>query len=141
MIAFYLAGRFARTDELLGIRDVIEALGGEVTSRWIHGDHKIDDSGKPDNDHTPSPEQLAQEDVEDVKRADVLIAFTEEPRSFASRGGRHVELGIALGLGKRIIVVGPRENVFCWLPDVEHYGSWSTASLTVTRMLMGGSLR
>lgn len=156
----YLAGRYTRREELLGVRDVIEALGGEVTARWLNGDHQIDDGGKPIGDNGEAlveGEELrsgetfserdrsdrasylrakfARDDVEDVERADVLIAFTEEPRSSASRGGRHVELGIALALGKRVIVVGPRENVFCWLPEVERYGRWATAAIAVTRML------
>ena len=39
----------------------------------------------------------------------MLIAFSEEPRALnASRGGRHVEFGIALALGKKVAVVGPR---------------------------------
>ncbi len=41
-----------------------------------------------------------------------------------SRGGRNVELGIALGRGKTVIVVGPYENIFTWLPEVRHYDTW-----------------
>ena len=66
--------------------------------------------------------KFATDDLEDVLAAEVLMAFTEEPRSGNSRGGRHVELGIALGTGRhRIVIVGPRENVFCWLPQVGWY--------------------
>lgn len=158
----YLAGRYSRREELLGVRDVIEALGGEVTSRWLNGDHQIDDQGQPIGDNGEAlvegeglrsgetfserdrseraaylRAKFAQDDVEDVELSDMLIAFTEEPRSSASRGGRHVELGIALALAKRVIVVGPRENVFCWLPEVEHYERWATAALRVTRLLRG----
>lgn len=42
----------------------------------------------------------------------------------ASRGGRHVEYGIALALEKAVIVVGPQENIFHLLPQVEHYPDW-----------------
>jgi len=45
-----------------------------------------------------------------------VITFTETPRSSNSRGGRHVEFGIALGMRKRAVVIGPRENVFHCLP-------------------------
>ena len=68
----------------------------------------------------------AAEDLEDVLRADCLVSFTEEPAAgvaWAARGGRHVEFGIALAMGKRLCVVGPRENIFHHLPRVEVFRS------------------
>ena len=59
---------------------------------------------------------FAAVDYEDVAAAHVLIAFTSRPADGPSRGGRHVELGLALGMGKRVIIVGPFENVFHRLP-------------------------
>jgi hypothetical protein len=59
--------------------------------------------------------------------AEVVVAFTEGPGDVEgrARGGRHVELGAALAAGKRVCVVGHRENVFCWLPIVEYFPTWS----------------
>jgi hypothetical protein len=68
--------------------------------------------------------RLARDDVEDVSRCDMLIAFTDAPRSGSSRGGRHVELGIAIGLHKQVVIVGPRENLFCHLPQVRQCDTW-----------------
>jgi hypothetical protein len=62
-----------------------------------------------------------------VNGADVVINFTEPPRSKANRGGRHVEYGIALAKGLRVIVVGYRENIFHWLPMVEFCETWEDA--------------
>ena len=45
----------------------------------------------------------------------------------AARGGRHVEFGMGWAWGKRLIVVGPRENVFHLLPTVEQFDSWPDA--------------
>lgn len=118
---FYLAARYSRRLELVEHREFIEAKGGEVTSRWLHGNHQIADG---DEASDTAARTFATEDVDDVLAADYLIAFTEEPRATNSRGGRHVELGLALGAGKRVIVVGPRENVFTWLPSVRHYAEW-----------------
>ncbi len=132
----YLAARYTRRLELCGYRADLERLGVEVTSRWLSGSHQLDNQGRPLGDagellfEAGAPEvdhyrwKFATDDRDDVLAADTLVAFTEPPRS-----GRHVELGIALGanaLGanKRIVVVGPRENVFCWLPEVEQHGSW-----------------
>jgi len=62
--------------------------------------------------------KFAAEDIADVQSADMMIAFTEEPRSCASRGGRHVELGMAIAYGIPVTIIGPRENLFCWLPQI-----------------------
>ena len=58
-------------------------------------------------------------DVADVYAADAIVAFSEPSNmTGSSRGGRHVEFGLALAWKKMIIVVGPRENVFHTLPVV-----------------------
>lgn len=70
--------------------------------------------------------EFAQHDWDDVMAADVVISFTEQPRTAGgSRGGRHVEFGAALAAGKRCIVVGWRENVFHCLPQVEFFPTWA----------------
>jgi len=53
----------------------------------------------------------------------VLLFFSEPPDSHSKRGGRHVEFGLALAWGKRLMIVGPRENVFHCLPQVEQYAN------------------
>ncbi len=140
---FYLAARYSRRLELCEYRKVLESRGHIVTSRWLNGNHQISDHGVPLGDHgeqlveglegdgggeSPRAAQLrqafAREDVNDVQNCDVLIAFTEPPRSSASRGGRHVELGIAIGLSKEVIVIGYRENIFCWLDRVTFFSNW-----------------
>lgn len=128
----YLASRYSRREELCQYRKVLQALGHEVTSRWLDGAHQISDSGTPIGDDGEalvegdgdSPEcaamraRFAREDVEDVRKSDCVISFTEPPRSNSNRGGRHVEFGLAYALGKRLIVVGYRENVFHWISSV-----------------------
>jgi hypothetical protein len=44
-------------------------------------------------------------------------------------------LGIALGQGKVIFLVGPRENVFHWLPGVVHYPDWISARADLSALL------
>ena len=107
----YIASRYDRRFEMLGITGVLMRAGHSVTSRWIEG-------------RGDGPEVAAAEDFEDVLRADCLVSFTEEPAAgvtWAARGGRHVEFGLALAAGKRLCVVGPRENIFHFLPRVEVY--------------------
>ncbi len=110
----YLAARFDRSAEMVGVAGVLARAGHFVTSRWIHGRQN-------------SPDLLsAVEDVEDLTRADCLVSFTERPTEgvpWAARGGRHVEFGVAVAMGKRLCVVGPRENIFHHLPRVEVFRS------------------
>lgn len=139
----YLAARYSRRLELCGYRDQVQDLGHVVTSRWLNGGHQIDREGRPIGDAgellvegddgsadaraAELRNRFAVEDFQDVVTSDMLIAFTEPPRSNASRGGRHVELGIALGLMKRVWVVGHRENIFCWLEDVRFFEDFTSA--------------
>jgi len=69
-------------------------------------------------------QKFAQDDFRDVMACDLLIAFTEQPRTDKGRGGRHVELGLALGMGKKVWVVGHRENIFCWLEHITFFETW-----------------
>lgn len=144
----YLAARYGKRLELCGYREELEAMGYEITSRWLNGKHQIDNVGKPIGDkgesliegdaacatsgaNSPEAQALRQsfavEDVNDVLAVDILVNFTEPPRTTATRGGRHVEFGIGIATGKRLIVVGHRENIFHWLPKVEFFATWAEA--------------
>lgn len=123
----YLAARYSRREELCEHRSILESADWFVTSRWLNGNHQVTDDGLSAEGTREPRTRFAQEDYEDVCASDILISFTEPPRSTSSRGGRHVEFGLALGLGIRCIVVGPRENVFHCLPRVEVYDSFGDA--------------
>lgn len=124
--SFYLAARFGRRDELNGYRQRLEMLGYSVTSRWLTQHQKLDLSVHPYSQD--ERRMFALHDYEDVMRADRLIAFTEDPAENAAggrRGGRHVELGLALASAKHTYVVGHKENVFCHLPQVMFYENFT----------------
>lgn len=116
----YLASRYSRAEEMRQVREVLTDLGVEVTSRWI--DHH---GGKYPGSFTPvqlnaDPEycsKIAHVDWTDLLAADTVISFT----GAGGKGGRHVEFGMAVALGKRLYTVGPREHVFHTLPTVNHY--------------------
>lgn len=144
-MTIYLAARYSRREELCGYRSELEAMGHTVNARWLNGKHQISDGGKPIGDNGEAlvedgsddraaalRQHFATEDLNDVFDCGLLIAFMEQPRSGHSRGGRHVEFGIALGLLKPIIAVGPRENIFNWLPGIIHCDTWETAKVAVT---------
>lgn len=148
----YLASRYSRRLELCGYRQQLRELGHDVRARWLDGGHQISDGGEPIGEHgerlvegddgsqsqraAELRSKFAMDDLMDVAGADCVISFTEPPRSNASRGGRHVEMGIALGIhliseaarnrsSPRLIVVGYRENIFHWLPCVQFYEDWT----------------
>lgn len=120
----YLAARYSRREELLRYREELQALGMVVTSRWLNGDHQIPDDVLEEAEAV----RFAREDVEDLYTADCVVSFTEQPRLVsATRGGRHVEFGMAVPMRKLLVVVGPRENVFHWLPQVWQFDTWPSA--------------
>ena len=129
----YLAARFSRRDELNGYRAELEALGIDVTSRWLRGGHEW--TGTRDHE-IPCGDQarFATEDLEDIDAADVVVCFTEPSGSGPARGGRHVEMGYAIAREKVVMVVGHRENVFCCLPQVAYAIGWEYALDTLDCM-------
>jgi hypothetical protein len=122
----YLAARYSRHPEMREVRDWLEEQGHKVTSRWIdcHSDIVGDFTSSFTQDFlNANPDRcapLGQHDLDDLDEADWVISFT----GGGLKGGRHVELGYALARGKRLFVVGPRENVFHTLPAVEHHPDW-----------------
>ena len=126
----YLASRYSRFPEMQKVRADLEAMGYTVTSRWINGGHELTKEGSTEA-HEAERVRYAQEDFEDLLAADTVISFTEVPRETKTRGGRHVEHGMALALGKRTIVIGWRENVFHCLPQCEFFADWAAAALSL----------
>jgi hypothetical protein len=122
----YLASRYSRYQEMQAVRADLEKLGHVITSRWINGGHQISDDGLSAQAKEEERKRFATEDLYDLMQAECVVSFTEPPRSTNSRGGRHVEFGIALGRGMRVVVVGPRENVFHCLPAVDYYESYES---------------
>lgn len=132
----YLASRYSRREELCIYRSQLQAARLTVRARWLDGEHQLSNEGTPIGENGEALVEaggleaatlrahFANDDWEDVTQADCVINFTEPPRSSANRGGRHVELGIALALEKTCLVVGHRENIFHWLPQIHFFETW-----------------
>jgi hypothetical protein len=127
----YLASRYARRDELCAIASDLETAGAEIVSGWLDSAQALRNE---DLEPSGRAQALAETDFSDVHRATLLIAFTEPNSSPQGRGGRHVELGIALALGTRVVLVGPREHVFHCLPAVECFPTWAEARAALFRL-------
>lgn len=127
----YLASRYSRRQEMNIYADQLREYGYIIDVRWLVDNHQAPDDTLEINETVDTSNNIAavfaQDDVEDLMASDIVISFSEEPRSTHSRGGRHVEFGMALALNKQIIVVGPRENIFHTLPGIKHYETWDEA--------------
>ncbi len=141
----YIAARYDRRSEMNGYADWLRGIGFIVNCRWLTGSHQLhpgaEQLDKPSGfENQPDgitvlARPFAEDDLEDIRQADILVLFSESPElSQTKRGGRHVEFGIALGLGKLLVVIGPRENVFHCLEKVARFDTW-TDSLSYWRVM------
>ena len=132
----YLAARYSRREELLGYRSWLLAAGVSCTALWLDGHdlpEGLEDGDSREIAFTSQRAEWAAEDLKGINAADLVVCFTEPEATTARRGGRHVEMGYALGRGKTVWIVGPRENVFTCLPQVRVYDDWFTASADIAR--------
>lgn len=106
----YIAAPFADAPFARLIAQGLRQLADiECTSRWLTGSSELND-------------EWARKDLEDIDAADVLVALNAEawndPAANKGSGGRHVEFGYALAMGKPILLVGSRSNIFHYHSDV-----------------------
>lgn len=95
----YIAAKYGKRFELRELADRLRSRGHEVTSRWLDNGEEV----------AMSAEAAALMDIDDVFAADVLFFLAEPVGSQNTGGGRYVEFGYALAMGKRIIAVQPGE--------------------------------
>ena len=142
-MGIYLAASYGRKQEIAGYAEQLRQAGVEVDAPWLLPDAertggefntKVDEA----MDTIPVDEGrvFAQADWDAIKRSDVLVAFTETPYSGVSRGGRHVELGLALAWNKKVLAVGPVENVFVSLPQIYHFWEWGSDVISEIKKLI-----
>lgn len=118
----YLAAGFSKKEIIADRTRELRELGVEVTSTWPwETASAASNLGDVSNEYS---KENAFRDIQEIREADTLILFTQDPTIPFVRGGRMHEAGYAHGLGHRIIVVGPRENIFHYLENVEVYSDW-----------------
>lgn len=117
MYRVYVASRYSRRDEMRDVAEQLSERGFIVSSTWLQEDYPLNMNldGLTPEQHA----EIATQDLEDVISSDILIFFAEDQNNQPPRGGRHVELGYALALGVNVYIVGQRENIFHYLPNVK----------------------
>lgn len=126
-LTLYIAASWAQRIEAAALAELLRDTY-DVLSTWHAGaPESFDDDGirPPRADEWNSCREIAIRDLNQVARAQTLIQITGGP----NRGGRQVELGVALALfaesaatpfGKPYIaVLGPHEHVFHLHPAVD----------------------
>jgi hypothetical protein len=118
-VKIYVSARYSRKLEVADVAAALELAGFEVTSTWHEEPH---DGAIEIHELTADQRrEYAARDLAEVDAAHILLLFSESDQTFNRRGGRHVEFGYALGVGKAIAVVGPQENIFHHLSWVKHH--------------------
>src|SRR5271166_4676772 len=115
----YLAARYTRKEEIREYAKKFEVAGHIVSATWFDEPHDGQATMAEVGDELMRV--YADRDLAEIRQANAIVFYSETEHTHNRRGGRHVEFGYALGLGKRIIVVGPKENIFHHLPQVEHF--------------------
>ncbi len=135
----YLAASYSRRLEMVEHAAELTALGHVVVSTWIDGHHLT----RPNIDAEATDaerRQWAEEDLAGIDLCNLLILTTETPDNGYQRGGRMAEFGYALARGKQLWVVGPRENVFCCLHEVEQFADWAECLAFVAQATAEGAM-
>lgn len=117
----YMAAPFSLQYLINSLAGELRRAGVTVVSRW-HDPANGHGQNFADTDRAGMTRE-ALDDLADLRAADTVICFTQPPKTTYTSGGRHVEFGYALALGKTTFVVGPIENVFVNLANGV-YGTW-----------------
>lgn len=108
------------------LQEPVQTLKGRqhlIVSTWLKEsrEEKGPDAATQIADYSPKELQgFAIRDIGEIMIADLLICDTVD---VTPRGGREVEIGVALGLGKPFWIVGPRRNVFHYVAE-KQFDTW-----------------
>lgn len=112
---FYISSRLNNVDQVRYMASLLKSKGWTHTCDWTDFDLSSED--------TPgSLRSIAECDYNGVKAADVVIVVTPQGR------GTHIELGMAIALGKTVYIYHADDSyfkcnsntcAFYWLPQVK----------------------
>lgn len=103
----FLAAPWAHRELANHAADKLRLAGFAVTSRWLTAEE------------TDEPAELIQQalnDAEDIIASDIVVVLNTQERG-KETSGKAVETGIALGIGRPVIIVGARTNIYHYLVE------------------------
>lgn len=116
--AVYVSAHFPEAPTARYVSDCLAGAGHRIVSTWYSTGTESD------------PVASAVRDFREIDESDALVMLSTPHRT---TGGKFVELGYALGKGKRVFVLGVRENWMIHHPSISVYAS-------VEELLAGGVL-
>ncbi len=90
---FFISGKFEDRLNIRYLQNELKKMGHEITEDWTY--HEYSDKGYP--------EEYAISDIEGVSKADTFVGRFVADYNYK---GAFVEMGVALGQGKRCFVIG-----------------------------------
>jgi nucleoside 2-deoxyribosyltransferase len=111
----YLAGH--DQTEARTVAQSLRIEGHSIVSKWLQSSFASTDSYC-----LADRIQIAFDDVRQVQACDVLVLLEPDP-IVRVPGGKFIEVGVALGLNKRVFVVGPRANMLMYHPLITQVGN------------------
>lgn len=104
-----IGASYNRKHDMRAVADELKLLGVNVVSRWLEEPESAPSNGGYLRDR-------AHIDLADVRDCDYFVRFV----SATNTGGHLVEMGYALALGKTVIVVGGKQNIYDHLLCIRH---------------------
>jgi nucleoside 2-deoxyribosyltransferase len=112
-VRLYIAGASLELLRLRAEAIKLTAAGHDITSRWLRTMTEGSQGTAPELSRQ-EVEAEARADLEDIAGSDAVVMYVPLDRADLRMhsGGRHVEVGFGIALGKKIVVVGKPENIF-----------------------------
>lgn len=136
----YVAAKFQDRDRASTLASVIAAQGGIICSSWLTRDYPTEESPA---ERAKRTFEDAETDAREVAGCEIFVLLHYTPSGWKDglyksadqwagvlSGGRFVELGIAIALGKFIIVEHKGGSIFDHLADIEGIQWISEVSLS-----------
>ena len=122
MIKVYIAAPFQFQEMLRTVRDVFHTKKNlfQITSSWL-------DVDKLEGITLEGQIRCAQQDYRDISNSSILVVFNPVGWENKGTGGRHLEVGYALGLGIPVVSYGSTQTVMYHHPlisKVDPESSW-----------------
>lgn len=109
----YVAGHNQK--EAISVADILQEAGHVITSSWLHED--FEKTGEYTHEQK---ESIACRDIREIYHSDAIVMLSS-PRRVA--GGKFVEFGVAIGYGKKLFLIGARENMLMYFGPINQFST------------------
>lgn len=129
-VRIYLAARYREKNRMKQFQKELIERGHTVTSTWMNETYAPD--VKMEDLSEDQMRYFANRDLDEIEESDVVFLFTVAPTTEIVRGGSIFEAGYAMGKGKKLLVIGPAQNIFLLL-TVNKVSNWKGAKEWLSR--------